>query len=162
MRTPYRTVPSSRRAPSLVRELIQALLLQPETARSIAIPRPEDGTAEGAALAALADYCTAAAGPLTTAAAMQHFAGTAHERVLVAALTKAHDHDVSPEQAEVHLRAGAQRYWLHAQRTGQTDAAGDVAAEAGGELTPEETERLRQLEMVRRALAGSGAPGGTA
>jgi DNA primase len=159
MRTPSRTTPSSRRAPSLVRELLQALLLQPETARSIAIPRPEDGTAEGAALAALADYCTAAEGPLTTPGTMQHFVGTAHERVLVTALATAHDHDVTPEQAEVNLRAGTRRYWLHAQRHGQPAAAGDADAE---ELPAEETERHRQLEMVRRALAGAGPAGGTA
>ena len=35
---------SSRRAPSLVRELIQGLLLQPEPARTIAIPQPDDAT----------------------------------------------------------------------------------------------------------------------
>ena len=35
--------PSSRRAPSLVRELIQGLLLQPEAARTITIPQPDDG-----------------------------------------------------------------------------------------------------------------------
>ncbi len=44
---------SPRRAPSLVRELIQALLLQPELARTVALPHADDGTAEGAALAAL-------------------------------------------------------------------------------------------------------------
>ena len=47
----------SRRGPSLVRELIQGLLLQPEIARMMAIPRPDDGTADGAALAALVDFC---------------------------------------------------------------------------------------------------------
>ena len=151
--------PSSRRAPSLVRELIQGLLLQPEAARTITIPQPDDATPEGAALAALVGYCQAAGGPLSTPGTMQHFAGTAHERVLVSALTSAHDNGVTPELAESHLRAGAQRYWLHAQRSGQMAAAGaeTAATEAAvSDLPAEETERLRQLEMVRRALPRAG------
>ena len=59
----------------------------------------------------------------------------------------------------MHLRAGARRYWLHAQRIGQVAAAGAetvASAAAAAELPAEETERLRQLEMVRRALPGSG------
>ncbi len=153
--------PSSRRAPSLVRELIQSLLLQPEAARTLTIPQPNDATPEGAALAALVGYCQSATGPLSTPGTMQHFAGTAHERVLVAALTAAHDHGVTPEHAELQLAAGVRRYWLHAQRSGHAAAAGAetvATAAANAELPAEETERLRQLEMVRRALprAGSG------
>ncbi len=158
--------PPSRRAPSLIRELIQGLLLQPEAARTITIPQPDDATPEGAALAALVGYCSSATGPLSTPGTMQHFAGTAHERVLVSALTAAHDHGVTQELAEQQLRAGASRYWLQAQRSGQTAAAGAetaATAAATAELPPEETERLRQLEMVRRALPPSGPgrpPGG--
>jgi len=155
--------PSSRRAPSLVRELIQGLLLQPEVARSIAIPRPDDGTPDGAALAALVGFCTTADGPLTTPGVMQHFSGTPLEQVLVAALATAHDHGVTPELADEHLRAGVRRYWLQAQRAGHAVAAGaetEATAMATSELPAEETERLRQLEMVRRALpvAGAGGP----
>ena len=157
--------PSGRRAPSLVRELIQGLLLQPEAARTIALPQPDNTTAEGAALAALVAFCESATGPLSTPGTMQHFAGTAHERVLVSALASAHDNGVTAEHADVHLRAGARRYWLQAQRTGQTpasDAETAATAIATAELPAEETERLRQLEMVRRAVPGSGsgrAPG---
>ncbi len=149
--------PSNRRPPSLVRDLIQCLLLQPEVARTIAIPQPDDGTAEGAALAALVTFCEEATGPLSTPAAMQYFAGTDHERILVAALATAQDHDMTAEQADLHLRAGAQRYWLQAQRAGQPAAAGaatEATARATLDLPPEEVERLRQLEIVRDALAG--------
>ena len=152
--------PSSRRPPSLVRELIQGLLLQPEAARTITIPQPDDATPEGAALAALVGYCQSALGPLSTPGTMQHFAGTAHEGVLVAALTSAQDNGVTPELAELHLRAGTRRYWQHAQRIGQVAAAGAetvASAAAAAELPAEETERVRQLEMVRRALPGSGS-----
>ena len=51
-----------RRPPSLTRELIQGLLLQPALARSLEFPRPDDGTPDGAALVALVDYCAAADG----------------------------------------------------------------------------------------------------
>ena len=64
-RAPPRRDPSpygQRRAPSLVRELIQALLLQPELARSGDLPQPSDGTPDGAALAALVAYCAGTRG----------------------------------------------------------------------------------------------------
>jgi DNA primase len=165
-RASRRSTAPSRRGPSLVRELIQGLLLQPETARMMAIPRPDDGTADGAALAALVDFCTASAGPLTTAGTMQHFSGSAHERVLAGALASASDHGITPEIALAHLRAGVQRYWLQAQRQGDGVAAGaetDAMAMAASTLPAEETERLRQLEMARRgfpAADSGGMPGG--
>jgi len=139
----------SRRAPSLARELIQGLLLQPELARSIALPRPDDGTAEGAALAALVDFCAAEPGPLNTAAVMQHFAQTGHDAVLSSALASAHDHALGVDQVEAQLRAGAARWWQNARRAGTPTPP----PEAG--LSTEETERLRQLEIVRR---GRSAP----
>jgi DNA primase len=161
-----RATPPSRRGPSLVRELVQGLLLQPEIARLMAIPRPDDGTADGAALTALVDFCAGSAGPLTTAGTMQHFSGTAHERVLARALASASDHGITAEIALLHLRAGVQRYWLHVQRQGEGVAAGaesDALAVATSTLPAEETERLRQLEMARRgypAADSGGAPGG--
>jgi DNA primase len=137
----------ARRGPSLARELIQMVLLQPELARSVPLPRPDDGTAEGAALSALVDHCAACEGPLTTAAVMQGFAGSPHDAVLAAALAAAQDHALPPEQAEAQLRAGVQRWWLHARRAGSVPDAAD-----GVEAPPaEEAERLRQLAIVRRA-----------
>jgi len=160
-----RGAPSSRRGPSLVRELIQGLLLQPEIARMMAIPRPDDGTADGAALSALVDFCARSDGPLTTPGTMQHFSGTEHERVLARALASASDHGITAEIALLHLRAGVQRYWLHLQRQGEGVAAGaesDAMALATSALPAEETERLRQLEMARRGFPSAdpgGAPG---
>ena len=145
---------SGRRGPSLARELIQAVLLQPELARSVSLPRPDDGTAEGAALTALVDYCAEGGGELTTAAVMQHFAGTSHDALLASALAAAHDQALPPGELEAQLRAGVQRWWLHARREGNADGLPDDACE----LTPEEAERVRQLEIVRRA-AGGGARG---
>ena len=138
----------SRRAPSLTRELIEGVLLQPELARSIVLPRPDDGTAEGAALTALVDYCGEHDGPLSTAAAMQHFAGSVHDGVLADALATAEDQGLTLDQAAVELRAGAQRWWDQAEREGRATAPPAVA----GERSAEEAERHRQMEMARRVL----------
>ena len=149
--------PGQRRAPSLVRELIQGLLLQPELARTEAVPEPDDGTAEGSALAALAQFCGAGEHPLTTAGVMQHFAGTPFERVLTDALVGAEDRGISDEQAAEHLKAGVRRYWQQAKRAGRP-VSGAADADAVELATPEETERLRQLDIVRHGAGGGGSP----
>jgi DNA primase len=150
-------MPGQRRAPSLVRELLQGLLLQPELARTTALPQPEDGTVEGAALSALAAFCAVCEHPLTTASVMQYFSGTPYDRILTQVLATAEDQGITAEQATEHLKEGVGRYWQQAQRAGRpvAEAAGpDTAART----TPEEGERLRQLEMVRRAPTGGGPP----
>ena len=141
--------PGQRGTPSLVRELIQALLLQPELARSVDVPKPADGTPEGNALTALVEFCADCEHTLTTPGVFQHFVGTPHERVLSKSLATAEDHGITPEQAAEHLVAGVARYWSQAQLAGRP-VAEDVRAATGAK--PEETERLRQLEMVRRAV----------
>ncbi len=146
-RSPRATQQGQRRAPSLVRELIQALLLQPELARSNAVPQPSDGTPEGAALAALVGFCAKSEHPLTTAGVMQYFAQSPHESVLASALATAEDHGITAEHAAMHLKAGVIRYWEQAQRAGHAGSP-----ESGTPATAEESERLRQLEMVRRTL----------
>jgi len=143
-----------RGAPSLVRELIQALLLQPDLAHTVVVPRPVDGTPDGAALAALVDFCTDCEHSLTTPGVFQHFVGTQHERVLSKALATAEDHGITAEQAAQHLVAGVARYWSQAQLAGRPVAA-DAAAEGA---KPEDAERLRQLEIVRRASVPASHP----
>src|SRR6266545_519659 len=145
---------NTRRAPSLIRELIQGLLLQPDLARAVTLPRPEDGTGDGAALAALADFCSRSEHPLTTAGVVQHFVGSSHESVLMEALVMAEDQAITAEQAAEHLKAGVSRYWQQAQRAGRP-VAGAAEAETAAQTTPEEAERLRQLEMVRRGPSGA-------
>ncbi len=141
-----------RRAPSLVRELIQGVLLQPDLARTVALPRIDDGTAEGAALAALADFCRDSEQALTPAGVVQSFSGSPHEPVLVEALISAEDQGITAEQAAEHLREGAARYWMQARRAGSPVAAA-AEADTAARTTPEEAERLRQLDMVRRSAA---------
>ena len=144
---------AARRSPSLARELIQRVLLQPELARSVALPRPDDGTAEGAALCALVDHCTASEGPLTTAGVLQRFVDTPHDAVLSTALATAQDQALAPELAEAQLREGVRRWWIAAQLEGRADPSPEEAPE----LSEEETERLRQLGLVRRALSPGSA-----
>ena len=83
---------------------------------------------------------------MTTAGVMQDFASTPHEPVLVAALTAAEDQD--------HVGTG--QCAAQASRVGPLVAAGAAGGTPGSlgvsqRRQPEEAERLRQLEMVRRS-----------
>ena len=82
--------------------------------------------AEGAALAALVDFCRDSAGPLTTAGVVQHFAGGAHDAVLLAALhRRAKARALSAESLEIQLAEGVKRYWMVRQkRAGASEAHG--------------------------------------
>ena len=136
-----------RRAPSLARELISGLLLNPGLAHVLPLPRPDAHTPDGAALAALVDYCAAHTEELTAAGILQYFVGSPHEAILASTLAMADDQSVTREHAESQLRAGLDRWWELARR------AGDSAAppQGQGEASPEEAERLRQLALVRQS-----------
>ena len=141
----------SGRAPSLVRGLIQCVLLEPELVRRIAVPKPLGANGDGAALAALVAYCETSKVPLTTAGVMQHFAGGTYEEVFVAALTAAESEGLEGELLEVELVEGVKRYWLNAQKRGD-DAESRRAPPA--ELSVEETERARQRRLARARVGG--------
>jgi DNA primase len=151
------TGPVRRRAPSLIRELIQNLLFQPELARGIVLPEHVAGIGEIAALRALIEHCQAQPRNLTTPAIMQAFSTSEHEPLLATALATATDHALPPDQAALAVTAGVARLWQQAERAGEppSDAAGEARS-------VEELERLRQLDIVRRGLArpndGSGGP----
>jgi DNA primase len=142
----------SRPAPSLIRGLIQSVLLQPELARRIAVPKPLGTHGDGAALAALVAFCESSKVPLTTAGVMQHFAGGPYEDVLVAALTAAESEGLKGELLEIELVEGVKRYWLNAQKRGD-DAESRRAPPA--ELSVEETERARQRQLARDRVGGN-------
>jgi len=139
-----------RRPPSLTRELIQGLLLQPILARSLEFPRPDDGSPDSAALVALVDYCAMAAGELSAAGVLQHFAGSPHEAILASVLAKAEDHALTLEMTEANVRKGLDNWWQQARRSGIA-----APAAAAGDQTAEEVQRLRQLDYVRQT-AGRG------
>ena len=87
----------------------------------------------------------------------QQLDGTPFERILTDALVGAEDRGISDEQAAEHLKAGVRRYWQQAKRAGRpVSSAGD--ADAAQLATPEETERLRQLDIVRHSAAGGRSP----
>ncbi|HXX86255.1 MAG TPA: DNA primase [Casimicrobiaceae bacterium] len=140
--------PPPRIAPSLVRGLLQCVLLEPELARRVIVPKPAGAGAEGAALAALVDFCERSEGPLTTAGAMQHFDGTPHEPILVAVLTAGASEGLASESLEVQLVEGVKRYWLHAGKRGEARAPEGAPVD----LSPEEAERSRQRDLARQRL----------
>jgi DNA primase len=144
--------PAPRAPPSLVRGMIQCLLLEPELARSVIVPKPADAGAEGAALTALVEWCERGDAPLTTAGVMQHFAGAAHEPILVSALTAGASDGLGGDVLKVQLVEAVKRYWQNAHKRGHTDSRGAMAVE----LSPEEAERSRQRALARQP-AGGGA-----
>ncbi|HTR57144.1 MAG TPA: DNA primase [Casimicrobiaceae bacterium] len=140
--------PTARSAPSLLRDLVKCVLLEPGLVRKVPnVPKPDDAGEAGAALAALVEFCTAAEA-LITAGVIQHFVGTPHEAVLVDALTAAETEGLSAESVEIQFREGVQRYWTTRRRRGASDDA------AGVPLSAEEAERARQRSLVQERLAG--------
>jgi DNA primase len=149
---PVRRGAVSRPAPSLIRGLIQCVLLQPELVRRIGVPKPLGANVDGAALAALVAFCETSKAPLTTAGVMQHFAGGTHEDLFVAALTAAESEGLTAELLETELVEAVNRYWLNARKRGD-----DAESRRGppADLSVEEAERARQLQLARDQL-GSG------
>jgi DNA primase len=151
--TPLRRAAVSRPAPSLIRGLIQCVLLQPELARRIPVPKPLGANVDGAALAALVAFCETIKAPLTTSGVMQHFAGGTYEDLFVAALTAAESEGLTAELLETELVEAVSRYWLNAQKRGD-NAESRRAPPA--ELSVEETERARQRQLARDRVGGGG------
>jgi hypothetical protein len=85
------------------------------------VPEPFGAGAEGDALAAVVAHCRASAPPLTTAGVLQQFAGSPHESTLIAALTTGESEGLAGELLEVQLVEGIKRYWLNAQKHGDSD-----------------------------------------
>ncbi len=141
-----------RAAPSLLRGILQCVLLEPDLTHRFEVPEPIGAGAEGDALAALVAHCRASTPPLTTAGVLQHFAGSPHENVLVAALTGGESDGFAGELLEVQLVEGIKRYWLNAQKHGD-EAASRQAPPL--ELSAEETERARQRQLARQPPAGN-------
>jgi DNA primase len=138
----------ARSAPSLLRGLIKCVLSEPELARKVELPRPEESDADASAFVALVDFCTGVSAPLTTAGVMQHFAGSPHEPVLVAAVTSAEMDALSGEAVETQLLDGVRHYWTVLQKRSF------AGADAPVDLPPEEAERARQRRLVRTRLNG--------
>ncbi len=140
-----------RRRPSLLRELVQCVLLQPELARDFVLPQTDVDADDAAVFRAVVDFCRGSAATLSTAGVMQAFADSRFEPALAAALATATDHALDAQQAARTLADGVARLWEHAERRGE--GGGRAGAPP---RSPEETERLRQLELVRRHARPAG------
>ena len=138
---------SGRRGPSLLRELIQLLLLQPGLAREVRLPPLDDASPEAATVRALIEYSSGQENAVSTAAVLQRFADTPHDAMLARALASAQDLGLPAEDTDVQFQAVVRRLWTAAQLEGRVEAAEDGL----GELSPEDAERLRQTALVQRA-----------
>ena len=139
----------ARRPPSLLRALLQGVLLEPSLARRHDLP-PSDGHGpEAAAWSALVEHCRTTPGDATTASVIQHFAGSDHEGVLAELLASAADQELSAEQAETQVLAAAERWRrADAQRVLQT-----LMRQPLDQLSAEERESLtRGLAATARGL----------
>jgi DNA primase len=103
----------ARRPPSLLRALLQGLLLEPSLASRHELPLPDEPGPEAAAWRALVGHCTTAGQP-TTASVIQHFAGTEHAVVMAEVIASAADQALTVEQAETQVVAAATR-WREAE-----------------------------------------------
>ena len=135
-----------RRPPSLARQLIHGLLLQPKLARTLEFPQPDDGSAEAATLCALVAYCAQAEGELSPAGILQAFVDSAHEQVLADVLAAAEDHQLDALAIEAQVRDGLTRWWEQARHRRPSPA---------GTRQPEEAKRLKQLDFIRQRVAGT-------
>jgi hypothetical protein len=143
-----------RRAPSLARQLLQAVLLQPSVVRDVDIPPTGENSPDAAALAAVVEHCASAGGNVTAAGIMQTFTGTEHEGAITAALTSTEDQDLSIEQAGTILHDGLAR-WREQDEQRTLQALTTLPLD---ELTPEQRELLqRRLGTGRNAAKGSAA-----
>jgi hypothetical protein len=149
-RVPYARTPV-RRPPSLTRQLIQGLVLQPGLAKSLPFPRPDDRNPEAATLTSLVAYCAEADRPLTTAAVLQAFADTPHAAVLSSVLAAATDHRLDDVAIEAEVRDGLERWWQQARRSGMPAPAAPASP-----AMPEENRRVQQLDYVRQRAAERG------
>jgi len=110
-----RAAPSglARRPPSLLRALLQGLLLEPSLAARHDLPVSDEPGPEAAAWRALVAHC-AAGGQPTTASLIQHFADTEHAGVMADVIASAADQELTAEQAETQVVAAAGR-WREAE-----------------------------------------------
>lgn len=139
----------ARRPPSLLRALLQGLLLEPSLAQRHDLPRPDERGPEAAAWLALVEHCSIGGGHPTTASVIQHFADTDHAGLLADVLASASDQALSAEQAETQLLAAAER-WRQADEQRALQA---LLRQPLEQLTAEERESLtRGLAATARGL----------
>ena len=99
----------ARRAPSLLRTMLQGLLLEPSLAQRHELPRVDEPGADAAAWNAVLEHCASAPPGATTASVIQHFSDTGQAAALAEVLAAATDQALTAEQVEVQVLAAAGR-----------------------------------------------------
>jgi DNA primase len=130
----------ARRPPSLLRALLQGLVLEPSLARRHDLPNADTPGPEAATWNAVLSHCREATGEPTTAGLVQHFAGTAHEPALADVLASATDQALPADQVEVHVLAAAEKL----RREAAQRAMDAMLAKPLATLTAAEREALSQ------------------
>ena len=145
---PFRPLASGnvRRAPSLVRALLQGLVLEPSLARRHDLPAANGSGPEDTAWNAVLEHCKSAPGEPTTASVVQYFAWGEHSAMLAALLASAADQALPPAEVEVQVLAAAERL----RRAEEQRAVHAMLAQPLEALSAEEREAL-----VRRLKAGA-------
>jgi DNA primase len=136
---------SVRHAPSGTRIFLRCLLARPELARDLPLEWPLDG-ADGALVAALADFLREQGYESSTAAIIQQFQGTPFEAVLTAAQAElmqlGEDFDI---EAEFH---GMQEKMRKAQREREARALLEKAGGSVQRMSPQEKAQYLQLTQI--------------
>ena len=135
-----------RRAPSLVRALLQGVVLEPSLARRHDLPAVDGSGPEDGAWNAVLEHCRTAPGEPTTASVVQYFAGTGHAASIAAVLASAADQALPAAQVEVQVLAAAERL----RRAEDQRAVHAMLAQPLEALSGEEREKL-----VQRLRAGA-------
>ncbi|HEY5380004.1 MAG TPA: hypothetical protein VIJ78_10775, partial [Pseudolabrys sp.] len=115
---------------------------------TVDIPHPDDGTPEGAALAAVIEACARA--PMTTPGVIQRFMDTPHEAVIVAALATTEDQEITADQAETVMRDGVVK-WI---ARGEARETGRLLATPLENMSAEQRDAMRQRLAARKVQPG--------
>jgi DNA primase len=141
----------ARRPPSLLRALLQGLLLEPTLARKHDLPRADESGMEAAAWNALLAHCETAVAP-STASVVQVFADSAFAQTLADALAQAADQALPEDQVEVQVLAAAAKL----RRAFEEREVNALLARPLSTLTAEEREALaKRLGSMRDARPGT-------
>jgi DNA primase len=136
----------ARRPPSLLRELLQGLVLEPSLARRHDLPRVDEPGLEAAAWNAVLDHCTSGTTEPTTASIVQHFADSTHAQAIAAVLALAADQALPGDQVEVQVLAAA----LKLRRSEEQRELKALLSQPLSSLSAEERESLTERLKVGR------------
>jgi DNA primase len=120
--------------PSLYKDLLQAILQQPQLAITHDIPEVNDGTPEAQALYDAYHYCRSLEKIPSTAALIQHFADTQHERLIARLLNANNALDLSDESMEAQYLSALNRM----EDRFETERLNALLARPFGELSADE------------------------